>query len=41
MLVLEYLTENFKLASDANAGTLIADPPASPDADGGRGCGDA
>ena len=32
MLVLEYLTENFKLASDANAGTLIADPPASPDA---------
>ena len=33
MLVLEYLTENFKLASDANAGTLIADPPASPDAE--------
>src|SRR5262245_43257083 len=31
MLVLEFLTENFKLASDANAGTLIADPPASPD----------
>ena len=33
MLVLEYLTKNLKLASDANAGTLIADPPATPDAE--------
>jgi hypothetical protein len=33
MLVLEFLAENFKLASDANAGTLIADAPASPDAE--------
>jgi hypothetical protein len=33
MLVLQFLTESFRLASDANAGTLIADPPASPDAE--------
>ncbi len=31
--MVEYLTDNFKLASDADAGTLIADPPASPDAE--------
>jgi hypothetical protein len=33
MLVLEFLTENFKLASDANAGTLIVDPTGSSDAE--------
>ena len=32
LLCVEYLTDHFKLASDADAGTLIADPPASPDA---------